>query len=333
MSFQDSYRRKVLTSVILLIGVAIFYTALPYLGGLLGACTAYILLRSQMRILTERRNWRKGLAASLLIIETCFLFLIPLISVVYILSEGVQYLSQNPNMLLEPAQRFVDFVREHTNYDMLDTKNLSFLISLAPRVGQYIVSGVSSLGINIVVMLFILYFMLLSGKRMETYISDLLPFRPEYKKEFMHEIRMIVTSNAVGIPLLAIIQGLVALIGYYIFHAPQSLMLSVLTAFATVIPALGTTLVWVPLAGYMLLGGDWIDGIGILAYGVIVITQIDNLVRFLLQKKMADIHPIITIFGVFIGLSLFGFMGIIFGPLLLSLFIFCFEVYRKEYLA
>lgn len=80
------------------------------------------------------------------------------------------------------------------------------------------------------------------------------------------------------------------------------------------------------------LTGDWFNAIGLFAYGAIVISQSDNLIRFILQKKMADIHPLITIFGVVIGLPIFGFMGVIFGPLLLSLFFLLVDMFKKEYL-
>ena len=73
-------------------------------------------------------------------------------------------------------------------------------------------------------------------------------------------------------------------------------------------------------------------GIGLAMYGGLVVTQIDNLVRMVMQKKMADVHPLITIFGVFIGLSLFGFMGVIFGPLMLAMFVFCINVFKRRYL-
>lgn len=80
------------------------------------------------------------------------------------------------------------------------------------------------------------------------------------------------------------------------------------------------------------LSGDWGHAIGLTVYAIIVIANVDNLIRFVLQKKMADTHPLITIFGVVIGLSLFGFMGVIFGPLLLSIFILCVNIFKEEYL-
>ena len=105
-----------------------------------------------------------------------------------------------------------------------------------------------------------------------------------------------------------------------------------LTCFATIIPMVGTALIWFPVAAYLAVTGDWFNAIGLAAYGGIVISQSDNLIRFILQKKMADTHPLITIFGVIIGLSLFGFMGIIFGPLLISIFILCFNIFKEKYL-
>ena len=98
----------------------------------------------------------------------------------------------------------------------------------------------------------------------------------------------------------------------------------------------GTTivprLVGLPLAAYMSLDGNWGQGVGLVMYGTLVVTQVDNLVRMVMQKKMADVHPLITIFGVFIGLSLFGFMGVIFGPLMLAMFVFCVNVFKRRYL-
>lgn len=167
---------------------------------------------------------------------------------------------------------------------------------------------------------------------MEAYVNDILPFNEANTQEVIHEINMIVRSNAIGIPLLAIIQGGVAMIGYLIFGAPNVLVLGFLTCFATIIPMVGTALIWFPVAAYLAVTGSWFNAIGLAAYGGIVISQSDNLIRFILQKKMADTHPLITIFGVVIGLPLFGFMGVIFGPLLLSLFFLFVDMFKKEYL-
>jgi len=182
------------------------------------------------------------------------------------------------------------------------------------------------------VLLFVLYFMLIGGRRMEEYCREILPFDSSVSGSVMREVHMIVRSNAIGIPLLAVVQGIVAYIGYLIFGAPSPLFWGVLTCFATIIPIFGTALVWLPLAGYMALAGEWGPAVGLTLYGGLVVTHVDNVVRFVMQKKLADTHPLVTIFGVFIGLSLFGFMGVIFGPLLLEMFVFCVNIFKKRYL-
>ena len=89
---------------------------------------------------------------------------------------------------------------------------------------------------------------------------------------------------------------------------------------------------WVPLAFVLALENSWGAAVGLLVYGTLVITQSDNVIRLILQKKMADTHPLVTIFGVVIGLPLFGFMGVIFGPLLLAMFVFFVDVFKCKYL-
>ena len=316
MSIKEQYWKYSLIVIILFMGVIIFRQITPFLGGLLGALTMYILVRTHMNYLTEKRKMKRSISALLITAETIMVFLVPLGLITFI----------------EPIQQVAEFIKEKTGYDVLGKDTLSFIVSILPRIGQIIMEGASSLAVNLFVMIFVLYFMLIGGKKMEAYVNDILPFNEANTQEVIREINMIVRSNAIGIPLLAIIQGGVAMIGYLIFGAPNILLLGFLTCFATIIPMVGTALVWFPVAAYLAISGDWFHAIGLAAYGAIVVSQSDNLIRFILQKKMADTHPLITIFGVVIGLPLFGFMGVIFGPLLLSLFFLFVNMFKKEYL-
>ena len=148
----------------------------------------------------------------------------------------------------------------------------------------------------------------------------------------LHEFHMVIRSNAIGVPLLALLQGAAAYLGYVIFGAPEALLWGVISCFATIIPVVGTAIVWIPLVLYMGATGNWGMAIGLAVYCIVVVANADNLIRSVLQKRMADTHPLITIFGVVIGLSVFGFMGVIFGPLLLAVFILCVKIFKKEYL-
>ena len=332
MSTKEQYWKYSLIVIILFMGVIIFRQITPFLGGLLGALTIYILVRGQMNHLVEKRKLKRSISALLITAETIFVFLIPLGLTVWMVANKLQDINLDPQTYIAPIQQVAEFIKEKTGYDVLGKDTLSFIVSILPRIGQIIMEGASSLAVNLFVMIFVLYFMLIGGKKMEAYVNDILPFNEANTQEVIREINMIVRSNAIGIPLLAIIQGGVAMIGYLIFGAPNILILGFLTCFATIIPMVGTALIWFPVAAYLAISGDWFHAIGLAAYGAIVVSQSDNLIRFILQKKMADTHPLITIFGVVIGLPLFGFMGIIFGPLLLSLFFLFVNMFKKEYL-
>ena len=332
MSVKEQYRKYSLITIILGLGLLLFLKMTPFMGGILGACTIYIMVRDQMLYLTQKKKIRKSVTAIILLIEAILCFLVPLSLAVWLLISKLQTVNVDTATFVDTITNLADWIRRKTEYDLLSKENISSIASILPGIGQFLMGGISSFAVNLFVLVFVLYFMLIAGTKMEQYIYELLPFSDSNKKHVMNEINMIVRANAIGIPLLAIIQGAIATLGYYLFDAPSALLFGFLTCFATVIPIVGTTLVWFPLAAYMAISGDWPHAIGLLLYCGLIVTNIDNLIRFILQKKMADTHPLITIFGVVIGLSLFGFMGVIFGPLLISIFILCVNIFKEQYL-
>lgn len=332
MSVKEQYRKYSLITIILGLGLLLFLKMTPFMGGILGACTIYIMVRDQMLYLTQKKKIRKSVTAIILLIEAILCFLVPLSLAVWLLISKLQTVNVDTATFVDTITNLADWIRRKTEYDLLSKENISSIASILPGIGQFLMGGISSFAVNLFVLVFVLYFMLIGGTKMEQYIYELLPFSDSNKKHVVNEINMIVRANAIGIPLLAIIQGAIATLGYYLFDAPSALLFGFLTCFATVIPIVGTTLVWFPLAAYMAISGDWPHAIGLLLYCGLIVTNIDNLIRFILQKKMADTHPLITIFGVVIGLSLFGFMGVIFGPLLISIFILCVNIFKEQYL-
>ena len=301
-SVKEQYWRYSLFVIILVLGVVIFAELTPYIGGLLGAMTIYMLLRRQMRYLTVRRRWRRSLAASVLLVEAIVCFLIPLSGIVWMFVDKVQDFTLDPQSLISSIRHVSEQIRLRIGYDLLQDSNISSMVAVITRFGQAFLQGIFSFGVNIVMLLFVLYFMLIGGTRMENYCRAMLPFNATVARNVTNEIYMIVRSNAIGIPLIAIL------------------------------PVVGTALVWVPLAAYLAVEGSWGTAVGLMAYGVLVVTQSDNVIRFILQKRMADTHPLVTILGVLIGLPLFGFMGVIFGPLLLAMFVFFVHIFKRKYL-
>lgn len=332
MSIKEKYWRYSLITIILGLGLILFLKLSPYMGGILGACTIYIMVRGQMLYLTEKKHIKKGITAVVLLIESILCFLVPIALAVWLLINKLQTVNVDTVGFIHTVTNLSDWLHAKTGYDLLSTENISSIASILPAIGQFMMGSISSFAINAFVLVFVLYFMIIGGTRMEQYIYEILPFSNVNKKNVLNEINMIVRSNAIGIPLLAVIQGLIATVGYYLFDVPSALLFGFLTCFSTIIPIIGTAIVWFPLTVYLAITGDWTHAIGLFLYSGIIVTNIDNLIRFVLQKRMADTHPLITIFGVVIGLSLFGFMGVIFGPLLLSIFLLCVDIFKQQYL-
>lgn len=330
--FKDLYRRYSLFVLIVGIGITLFVVVTPFLGGLLGAATIYILLRGQLFRLTQRRRWRPTVAAALLVTEAFILFLIPISGIIWLVVSKLQQIIGDPDTFFAPVRALADSIRMRTGYDLLDEVNITALTASLPRLGQQLVSTIIHFGFNVVILLFVLYFMLIGGRRMEDYSRSMLPFDHATTQIILREVRRIVQSNAIGIPVIALIQGGVAYLGYLLFGAPDPVFWGLLTCIATVVPVFGAAIIWMPVALYLMTLERWGAALGLIAFGAVIITHVDNVVRFIVQRKLADTHPLVTILGVLIGLSLFGFVGVIFGPLLLSLFIYFVHIFKVRYL-
>jgi predicted PurR-regulated permease PerM len=130
---------------------------------------------------------------------------------------------------------------------------------------------------------------------------------------------------------MGLIQGVLAGIGFWIFNVQNPVIWGIVTGICSFIPFVGTMAAWVPIALLTFANGDINNGIGITLWGLIVIGLSDNVIRMILQKHLGDAHPLLTVFGVIVGLNMFGFLGLIFGPLIISLFLLLVKIYVKEF--
>ena len=146
-----------------------------------------------------------------------------------------------------------------------------------------------------------------------------------------NQIEAMVRSNALGIPLVAIAQGIIALIGFIIFGISDPFFWFVIVTIGSMIPFVGTLIGILPVFILSLSAGNNFQAWGILIYGIVVVGSTDNIIRLYVLKKLENVHPLITLIGVIVGVPLFGFIGLIFGPLLISLFLIVLHIYRNEY--
>jgi len=300
-----------------------------FISSILGAFTLYMLLRKPLRKL-EAKGWNSTVTTFfLLLITILIVFVIGglLIGTIY---ARLQYFQSQ--MLIDGIHRIHQVILEKTKYDIMSENVMDKVVQTISQVLPNIFSVTGSIIINTIMMVFVLFFMLQRSQEMEEGIEKNLPLSHNSIILLKHETQHMVVSNAIGIPVIMTGQALVAGLGYWISGAGDPFVWGVLSGMCGLIPIIGTAAIWLPLSINLFIEGNIWQGIFLLIYGAIIIFNIDSVTRMYVMKKYANIHPMITIFGIILGLNLFGFWGIIFGPLVISGFLLLLKIYRHEYL-
>jgi predicted PurR-regulated permease PerM len=328
---QNRIRQILLLVVIALLGILLFRELYFFLPALLGAVTLYMIMRKMMFYLTVKRKWRKVWAALLLMFVSMIIIMFPIGILINMLSSKVSYVIDHSNEMIESLKKVVATIELRFNFQLVSEENLNKLgYLLAKCLPKLLSATFNTLG-TIFFMYFLLYFMLINAKSMEKDLYEHVPLKDANVDKLSFEMHNMVISNAIGIPVIALLQGIVALIGYFIVGVSEPWFWFVVTCITAMIPIVGAALAYVPLAIIFFANGQNWQGVFLLLFGFGVVGTVDNVFRFTLAKKIGNVHPLVTVFGVIIGLNLFGFLGLIFGPLLISLFMLFLKIYSSEY--
>ena len=317
--------------IILLIYLSLRELAL-FLPGILGAITLYILSRGNYFQLVYNKKWKKGRAAGLYIIYYLILLGIPVFLAITLISPKINSFLSDPSATIETIKQSVADVQQKIGITFASEKSLSGSLDKLTAIIPSLLNSTAMLLANLATMLFFLYYMLYYSSEMEKTLFRIIPLKDDNTSMLATETKKIVKANAFGIPLISIIQGLTATLGYFIFGVKEWALWGFLTGVFAFFPIVGTMLIWVPLVVYTYTTGNSGSALGLLLYSVIVTGNIDYVARITIMRKLGDVHPIITVLGVIIGLGLFGFVGLIFGPLLVNYIILLFKIYMNEFI-
>lgn len=328
---DNKINRYFFLAFILLIGTFLIYSLWAFTTAFLAAIMFYILSKQPVNWLISKRKWSKTAAAILVIIISFFIILLPISFLAGMLYKKALLVSQNTNLIIEPLKQLDIEIKDRYHFILLSEKNLS---QIQPLLSNFI-SSLFSQGFNllssIAMMYFFLYFMITHINRMETAILFYLPFKTEKISVFGAELKAETFSNAVGVPVIAVAQGIFAYVAYLFTGVNEPEFWAILTRLASILPIIGTGLIWAPIAIYQFVQGNTWQGIVLIIWGLLFLGTIDNVIRLVLAKKMANVHPLVTILGVIMGLQYFGITGLIFGPLIISYFIILLKMYYSEY--
>lgn len=328
---QNRIRQIIFLVLILLLGLLLFRELLVFVPALLGAITLYVLLHRWMFVLTEKWKWGKGSAATVLMLFSFIVILLPVGLLVNMLSSKVSYAISHSAELTAALRTVVQDIETHYNVTLASEANINKVGAVIAESLPRILGATFSTLSTIVFMYFILYFMLVNARQMEDALYEYIPLRDENVSRMGQELHSVVLSNSIGIPLIAFAQGVVGLIGYLLIGVKEPFFWFGVTCIAAMLPVVGAALAYVPLAIIFFANGQNTQGIIMLIFGFGIIGLVDNVLRFTLLKRLANVHPLITVFGVIVGLNVFGFLGLIFGPLLFSMFMLLLKIYSSEF--
>ncbi|QLE00507.1 AI-2E family transporter [Galbibacter sp. BG1] len=323
-------RQLTILIIIVSIGYLISKELAPYLSGILGAITIYVLFKKFMQKLLDK-GVKAWLSATIIMVLSIFIIVIPISLIVLLLSSKIQKAVKNSEELTTVVKSKLASVEDYIGVNFLSEINTKDITGWVSDQVQGLAGTTFDTAIAFTIMYFILYFMLVNTKQLQDSILAYIPLSDSNIKTISKESNEIVKSNAIGIPLVAVMQGIVALIGYYIFGVNDPLFWFVVTVIGSMIPFVGTALGIVPVVILLYSQGQNWQAIGLLIYGAVVVGSTDNVFRIIVQNRLANLHPLITLIGVVVGVPLFGFIGLVFGPLLVSLFLLLIKIYKNEY--
>ncbi len=330
-SFNNRIRQVLILGILLLLIFVIIKELFSFLPGILGAITFYILSRRQYFIFIYKKNMKKARAAWLFILFYLVLIGIPFYLAITLISPKINAVLANPTEVMQKVQESINVIQDRVGVKLVSQESLSKSLNAVIDFLPGMLNSTAMLVTNLAIMLFLLYFMLINGRDLEKYLNRITPLKQQNINKLAAETKRVVKANALGIPLISIIQGIVATIGYLIFGVSDWGLWGFLTGVFAFFPVVGTAIVWIPLVAFTFATGETWQGLGLLLYSVIITGNVDYVARVSLLKRLGDVHPVITILGVLVGLNLFGFIGLVFGPLLISYLLVLFEIYMNEF--
>jgi predicted PurR-regulated permease PerM len=203
-------------------------------------------------------------------------------------------------------------------HDWLASGAQALLQGLVAVSGAFVVGALNAL-VGLGITLFLLFFFLRDGDRMVTSAVGLIPMAPARRSHLVDHVAAVIRAVVFGSLLTALVQGLLVGVGFALVGLPSPVVFGAVAAVAALIPLIGTALVWLPGAGALLLQGHWVAGLLLLGWGVGVVSSADNVVRPLFISGRAQISTLPVFLGLLGGVSAFGPIGLVVGPVVVAL--------------
>jgi len=331
LQFNERFRQIFLLLLIVATAIILIAELKVFFPGILGGITLYIITRSLYFKSVGQWKMHKKLTAFLFILFCLMIIAIPVWMSIYLLAPKIQDFAQQKDKIVQGIQIIDAKLRATIGSGLFNGSNPQTAVDKITSFLPQLINSTAMIISNLIMMFFIYYFMLVGGRDMESYLHRMIPLKEENIDLLARETKSMIKASALGIPIICMVQGACAALGYLIFGIHDWGLWGFFTGLFAFFPLVGTMIIWVPLVIYLYATGSDYEATGVMIYSLVVTGNIDYVARLTLMKKMGNVHPLITVIGVIVGLNLFGFMGFIFGPLIISYFIVLVKIYVNEF--
>jgi predicted PurR-regulated permease PerM len=319
-------------AMVILIILAIFICIYiwPYINGFFGAFILFALFLPVHRWFIKKLKINKNFSAVLIIILTILLVIIPSYFIIANSYTQVVGLLDQKDVLIS---QLATFEQKYPGLGISNTINKSVpnLVNWTADILFNNFSNIMKSVITLLIMYFLLFYLLVYHNELYKRLKEYLPFSTKNSILLAKEFTKVTYATLITTGLVAIFQGLLLGLGFWIFNIKGAVFWGLLAAVLSFLPILGVPLIWIPFVIIYLVRNNISIAIGILILGLII-NYSEYFIRPYLQRKIGDLHPLISIIGIFIGVAAFGFVGIVMGPLILSYFTLTFRMFKEEYL-
>lgn len=340
-------QHKAFILLLTLVSIAFVWLLLPFYGAVLWAVILAILFQPMHRRLEARLKGRRNLAALVSVMACVFIVIIPM-SLIFgaLVREGAsvyqrvgsgdidfnEYVQQFQSSLPASAQTWLGDAGFGSLSDISNR-----LASALEQGSQLIATHMLSIGQNTLqflvsagIMLYLLFFLFRDGRSLGQHIRITIPLSDEYTYQLIDKFTAVVRSTVKGNVIIAIVQGAIGGVAFWALGIEAALLWGVMMAFLSLLPAIGSAIVWVPVAAYLLITGAYVKGAILIFVGVVVIGLVDNFLRPPLVGKETKLPDYVVLISTVGGMTLMGINGFVLGPLIAALFIVVWSLYRQE---
>lgn len=331
--FNYKQRNNIILVSIVVLGCFLLYALSGLFSSILGAIVLFTIFRPLYINLVEKKGWNKVLVALLIIFSSLIVIVIPFLSLSIMVVGKISSINLKSLPIEQWTTKIDAFAAANLNQPHFAENTLQKLGTFVTELFPSILSSAASIIITLLVLYFLLYFMLTQIGEFEAGLLKYAPFREQHALKFAAALRDSTYSNVLGQGIIAITQGVLLANGFWIFGIGDPVFWGVIAVFISFLPVVGAPTLCIPASIILFAQGHTLNGILLLAYGLLFIGNVDNVLRMIINKRIANTHPIISVIGVFIGLPLFGILGLVFGPVLLSYFLLLIEIYETNRMA